>query len=356
MRVFQLLPTIAAGDAVSNDAIAIKGVLEDMGYTTAIFAENIDKHLPSGTAYPIRRMPKPSAADTVLYHLSTGSELNYRLAEMKAKKGIIYHNITPSYFFRPYNGFLTDLLDAGRKEAAFLADKADFCIADSEYNRQELIDMGYKCDISVRPVLIPFSEYRTRPDGDVLRKYDSDGFVNFLFVGRVAPNKKHEDIIKTFYCYKKHCNPNSRLLFVGSWQGCELYYKRLLKYIKALELSDVIFAGHVSFHELIAYYQVADIFLCMSEHEGFCVPIAEAMYFGVPIIAYDACAVSGTLGDAGILLKEKNPAEAAFAADRIIRDTTLRRELISRERKRQSELSYNNVKTTLEQQLKKYIG
>lgn len=356
MRVLQLLPTIAAGDAVSNDAVAIDKVLRSMGYKTEIFAENIDKRLPSGTACHISRMPRLTQNDTVLYHLSTGTEINFSLGKMKAKKGVIYHNITPSYFFLPYNGDLTELLDYGRKGAAYLADKVDFCMADSEYNKKELLELGYKCDISVRPILIPFTDYRSKPDSDVLRKYDSDGYVNFLFVGRVAPNKKHEDIIRTFCCYQKYCNPKSRLIFVGSWQGTELYYKRLQRYINALEVPNIIFTGHVSFAQLIAYYQVADVFLCMSEHEGFCVPLVEAMYFGVPIIAYDSCAVSDTLGGSGILLQNKNPLEAALAANKLITDTAFKREIVAEQRKRQQDFSYNTVKSQFEEQIHKHLA
>lgn len=356
MRILQLLPTIAAGDAVSNDAVAIDKVLRSMGYKTEIFAENIDKRLPSGTACHISRMPRLTQNDTVLYHLSTGTEINFSLGKMKAKKGVIYHNITPSYFFLPYNGDLTELLDYGRKGAAYLADKVDFCMADSEYNKKELLELGYKCDISVRPILIPFTDYRSKPDSDVLRKYDSDGYVNFLFVGRVAPNKKHEDIIRTFCCYQKYCNPKSRLIFVGSWQGTELYYKRLQRYINALEVPNIIFTGHVSFAQLIAYYQVADVFLCMSEHEGFCVPLVEAMYFGVPIIAYDSCAVSDTLGGSGILLQNKNPLEAALAANKLITDTAFKREIVAEQRKRQQDFSYNTVKSQFEEQIHKHLA
>ena len=356
MRVLQLLPTIAAGDAVSNDAIAIDKVLRSMGYKTDIFAENIDKRLPSGTASHVSRMPRLTQSDAVLYHLSTGTELNFSLGKLKAKKGIIYHNITPSYFFRPYNGDLTELLDYGRKGTAYLADKADFCMADSEYNKKELLELGYKCDISVRPILIPFTDYRSKPDSETLRKYDSDGYVNFLFVGRVAPNKKHEDIIRTFCCYQKYCNPKSRLIFVGSWQGTELYYKRLQRYINALEVQNVIFTGHVSFAQLIAYYQIADVFLCMSEHEGFCVPLVEAMYFGIPIIAYDSCAVPDTLGGSGILLHDKNPIEAAFVANKLITDTAFKREIVAEQRKRQQDFSYNIVKSQFEEQINKHLA
>jgi glycosyltransferase involved in cell wall biosynthesis len=355
MRVFQLLPTLAQGDAVSNDALAIGKVLRDMGFQTDIFAEHIDKHLPSGSARPVSRMPRLSANDVILYHLSVGSKLNETLERYPCRKGIIYHNITPSYFFQPYNGELQELLDAGRKGVQYLADKVDFCMADSAYNKKELEELGYTCKIFVRPILIPFSEYAKRPDPEVLSRYDSDGFVNFLFVGRVAPNKKHEDIIKTFYCYQKHCNPKSRLILVGSWQGAELYYRRLQRYVAALEVEHVTFTGHVTFPQLLAYYQTANIFLCMSEHEGFCVPLVEAMYFGVPILAYDACAVPDTLGGAGVLLQDKNPVEAALVADRIVRDTTLRREIVAQQRRRQQDFAYPTVRKLFETQLREAI-
>ncbi len=122
-----------------------------------------------------------------------------------------------------------------------------------------------------------------------------------------------------------------------------------MRYIKALELKDVIFTGHVSFTELIAYYQIADVFLCMSEHEGFCVPLVEAMYFGVPIIAYNACAVPDTLGGSGILLHDKDPLEAAMAADRLLTD------IVAQQRRRQQDFAYNKVRNQLEEQLINFL-
>ncbi len=356
MRVFQLMPTIAMGDAVSNDAVAVGKVLRSMGYDTEIYADSIDKRLPSGTARSFDKFPRITSNDTIIYHLSTGSAMTYVLNNYKCRKGIIYHNITPSYFYRPYNGEMVETLEYGRNSIAQLADKVDFCLADSEYNMRELRELGYKCSISVRPVLIPFTDYAQRPDDTIIKQYDNDGFVNFLFVGRIAPNKKHEDIIKIFYTYHKYCNPKSRLIFVGSWNETELYYRRLLRYVDALGLDNVVFTGHITFRQLLAYYQIADMFICMSEHEGFCVPLVEAMYFGVPVMAYNAAAVPDTLGGTGILLNDKDPFEAALMADRVLTDTALRREIISEQRRRQQDFSYNAVKSQLEEQLRAVIG
>lgn len=268
---------------------------------------------------------------------------------------MIYHNITPSYFFQPYNAKLTQLLKDGLTGVLNLVGAFDFCLADSEFNKQALLEMGYTCPIAVRPVLIPFSDYAKKPTQEIIDRYDNDGYVNFIFVGRIAPNKKQEDVIRAFSCYQRFCNPKSRLILVGSWSGAESYYRRLCRYTAALQAENVLFTGHIPFPDILAYYHVADLFLCMSEHEGFCVPLVEAMYFGVPILAYRACAVPDTLGDSGILLDKKDPVEAAMVADRILTDTSLRRELVARQRRRQQDFSYGAVRALLESQLREFL-
>jgi glycosyltransferase involved in cell wall biosynthesis len=153
----------------------------------------------------------------------------------------------------------------------------------------------------------------------------NDGRHNILFVGRISPNKKQEDVIRAFCCYRKEYDPESRLILIGSAGSMENYLEALKDYVRQLGLEEsVVFPGHIRFAEILAYYRTADVFLCMSEHEGFCVPLVEAMYFGVPIAAYAAAAVPDTLGNGGLLLDSKEPAYAAAAMDRIIRDEGLR--------------------------------
>src|SRR5690606_3919553 len=139
-----------------------------------------------------------------------------------------------------------------------------------------------------------------------VERFSKDGYTNLLFVGRIAPNKKQDDIIKIFYYYKKFINPESRLILVGSYIGMERYYSELIKLVNDLDLQDVFFTGHIPFESILAYYQISHLFLCMSEHEGFCVPIVEAMLFDLPIIAYRSSAVPATLGNAGFVVSEKN--------------------------------------------------
>lgn len=355
MRVVQLLTTISFGDAVSNDTIALRGAIEGMGLKTAIYAENIDLRLPRHTAEPVEKLRRLERDDVLIYHKSTGTELSFKLSGYKCRKMMIYHNITPPEFFKPYNTAAAALTEYGLEGVRHLKNKVEYCLADSAFNRANLLDMGYTCPIDVRPILIPFDDYKQSPDESIIKKYTSDGWTNIVFVGRIAPNKRHENLIRTFYHYKK-INPKSRLILVGSYASMENYYERLLKYAESLNLSDVIFTGHIKFNQILAWYRAADVFLCMSEHEGFCVPLAEAMFFDVPIIAYDTSAIADTLGGSGILLKDNDPLFAAMAADRLVRDRELRVAVVQGQRRRLEDFRYEKIRTLFEGCLRNFMG
>ena len=355
MKVLQLLPTLAMGDAIGNDVRALEKVIRGMGYQTGIYAEVIDGRLPEGTAQQVEKMPRLSGEDVILYHMSTGSELNFSLEKYPCRKLMVFHNITPPRFFKGYNDAAMESAEYGMRGLCHLADKVDGCMADSAYNGDILRELNYRCPITVRPILIPFADYAKEPDASVMEHSKDDGYTNFIFVGRVAPNKKQEDVIRAFYCYKKYCNPKSRLFIVGSYNGMERYYHRLRRYVGALELDNVVFTGHIPFAQILAYYHLADLFLCMSDHEGFCVPLVEAMYFNLPILAYDSSAISDTLGGSGILLPTNDPMEAALAADRVLRDSELRREVIAEQHRRQQEFAYPEIRKVFEGQLQHFI-
>ena len=135
----------------------------------------------------------------------------------------------------------------------------------------------------------------------------------------------------------------------------ERYYHRLRRYVGALELDNVVFTGHIPFAQILAYYHLAELFLCMSDHEGFCVPLVEAMYFNLPILAYDSSAISDTLGGSGILRPTNEPMEAALAADRVLRESELRREVIAEQHRRQQEFAYPEIRKVFEGQLQHFI-
>ena len=328
MKIIQLLPTMSFGDAVSNDTLAIRRMIREMGIETEIYAENIDNRLPKGSVKPMREMPELGDEDLLIYHGSTGDPLNMWVPRLGGRKVMRYHNITPPEFFRGYSEEAAVRSASGLREMQLTARAFPYGIADSDFNRQDMRKLGFKCPIDVCPIVIPLEDYDQEPDEKVLKQYQGDGVTNLLFVGRIAPNKKQENVIRAFWHYRKNWNPKSRLFLVGSSTGMESYLGRLKKYVKALGIEEsVVFPGQISFRAILAYYRLADVFVCMSEHEGFCVPIIEAMYFGKPIVALKAAAVPGTMGGAGLLLDEADPAIAGTAIDRIMRDEELREAL-----------------------------
>lgn len=331
----QLLPTLSYGDAVSNSALGISRALSKFGIKNAIYAETIHpkmmRYAKSATRCP-RNQP-------VIYHMSIGSNLAHSIPEFEQTKIMIYHNITPPHFFSGYNPLVEQLCRDGRKQLISIKDYFDYAFADSEFNRQELLEIGYS-NTSVVPLIINFDEYNITPSNDIIEAYNSnDGYVNLLFVGRIAPNKKQEDIIKVFYYYKNYINQRSRLFLVGSHNGMERYYNELKTLVESLQLTDVIFTGHIPFNQILAYYCIADLFLCMSEHEGFCVPLVEAMLFDLPIVAYDSSAIASTLGNAGFLVSKKDYKAIAELVQIILDNQAIRDRLAHNRKARLEELS-----------------
>ncbi|MCQ2533996.1 MAG: glycosyltransferase [Clostridia bacterium] len=359
MKVIQMIPTLALGDAVGNDTFALKKVLMDLGYETSIHTHVLDSRLPDSCCEIIigNQMPEVDEDDVVIYHMSTESRLNFDLETMNCRKIMIYHNITPVEFMKDCSYTIQKHSIAGYAGLKNLVGKIDYCLADSEFNKQDLIKYGYTCPIDVRPILIPLDDYKKKPDSKTIKTYGSDGFTNILFVGRIAPNKKHEDIIAAFAYYNKNVNSKSRLILAGSNSGFENYDAKLKKYAETLGVMDnVIFTGHISFKEILAFYSIASVFLCMSEHEGFCVPLAEAMFFKVPIIAYDACAIPYTLDGSGALIDSKNPVEVALLIDRIVKDEELRNKIIEGQNRRLEDFQYEKVKELFAGYLKDFIN
>ena len=354
MRVIQLLPSLSMGDGVGNDCLAIKDMLRRNGFDTEIYAEHIDPRLGKKAARPAEELPDLDEKDVVIYHLSTGTQLNYEVAKLKAKLIIRYHNVTPPEYFADYDIGAYQNSKSGLAGVRFLGEKARHVMAVSAYNKEDLVKMGYREEgIQVFPILIPFEDYEKKADRDLVASL-KDGRTNIIFTGRLVPNKKQQELIKTFYYYKKYYDKEARLFIVGT-APIPIYEMQLKQYVEKLGLSDVYFTGHVKFNQILAYYRIADIYLCMSEHEGFCIPLVEAMYFKIPIIAYDSSAVGETLGGAGILLKEKNCLLMAGAADRIRRDDKLRQVLIEGEQERLKQFMPERIEYAMMQYIRSVI-
>lgn len=355
LKIVQVVPVLAFGDAIGNETIALKNLMNELGYKTEIYYySGMDSRLPKKVAKPMRKLRvKPD--DIIIYHLATGTQANYDIAHYNCKIIVRYHNITPPEYFEGYDEAARKVCEDGYAGARYLADKVDYVWADSQYNLNDLKKMGYKCPAEVIPIILAMDDYDKKPNVNTVEKY-KDGTINFLFTGRVVPNKKLENVIDSFYYYHQYIDTNSRLIFVGNCESTPRYYQKLQHYIEKLGIKkSVVFPGHIRFDEVLAFYEVADAFICLSEHEGFCVPLVEAMKFNVPIVAYNSSAIGETLGGAGILLEDNNPFYVAEWMNLLITDYAMRSQVIDEQRERLQYFMPENVKKQFYESIKKIV-
>ncbi len=329
MKIVQVLDYFTTGNAVANCAVMYYKMTLRLGIESVVAARLSDKRKPF--VKEISYLEHLKEDDIVMYHMCIGTPLNKKICHYPCKKVLVYHNITPPAMLTPYEPSIAAACEEGLEQLLYMRDYFSVCLAMSEYNKQDLIRYGYRKELItvMPPYSIAKSQYQKEPDIKAMQKY-GDGWVNIVFVGRISPNKRQEELIRIFKYYKIHVQAQSRLILAGHGEGS--YYDRLRKYTENIEVKDVIFTNQIPFSELLAIYRTATVFLCASGHEGFCIPIIEAMYFDIPVIAYDAGAIKDTMGGAGILLKDKNPALAAKIIREICTDSALRQRLIERQR------------------------
>jgi glycosyltransferase involved in cell wall biosynthesis len=321
-----MLAALSFGDAIGHEALRVQQILRNQGFDSDIFAESVHPEM-AGKARKLWDYRGVSSPDNVLIlHFSIGAGVSTFAYHLPDRLLLIYHNITPARWFVPYHEHLAGLCYHGRRELAAFVERTSLALGDSEFNRAELEAVGFH-PTGVLPLLLEREQLALQPSPTILEMFD-DEKTNFLFVGRVIPNKRLEDIIKFFYFYQKFIDSNSRLLLVGEIKGFERYFDSLVRLVDDLALKDVILTGHVDTDDLAAYYQVADLYVCLSEHEGFCVPLIEAFRFGVPVMAFEAGAVPETLGGAGILIREKRFEEIAEMAHLLVHDEDFREKVV----------------------------
>jgi len=331
--VHQILPNLAFGDAISNSARWIRRTLQVEGFVSEIFVRYIDSAV-AGECYPFAQ-GCIAADDVIVYHHSIGSELTPCVVAHTGPKCLIYHNITPSEFYEPYRPELAKLLRQGRDELRLLARSFPISAGDSEYNARELCEAGFVTP-SVLPICVDPSQWDFPPDAKLMNQLQRSQ-TNLLFVGRLAPSKKQDDLLRNFQAYL-HFDPTAVLHLIGAGSPDDPYVKRLRLLVASLELTErVNFTGQVSEAQLAAYYRTAHLFWSMSEHEGFCVPLVEAMWHDVPVFAYKSSAVTETLGAGGLLFTHKeNMSELAAAAWLLTQDAELRTKVVVAQRQRRS--------------------
>jgi glycosyltransferase involved in cell wall biosynthesis len=346
VRVDQWVPTLHGGDAIGDSARLMRRALRAWGHEADIFALEVDERL-RGEAMAYGEWRPGGPRDVVLFHYALPSPLTEGFRRQRSRRILLHHNITPPEFFLGYDPEMARICRLGQEQLASLRDCADLGLADSEFNRLELERAGFG-RTGVLPIYLDFARYR-EPPNRVLLNALRDGRTNLLFVGRVAPNKRHEDLIRLVSLWKRYISSDVRLLIVGKLPRRRHYLDALqaLMYEEGLTPWEVVFAGHVEHDDLLACYAAADLFVSMSEHEGFGLPLVEAMLMNVPILAYGAAAVPDTLGGAGVQFSSKSLAEVAEVGHRLVTDAGLRQGVLRGQERRLAAFSPATVESAL---------
>ncbi len=326
VAVHQVLATLGYGDAIGNEVLGIRRVLRQAGYRSHIYVQTADPRLEDATR-DYRELLAESAADNVLiHHFSLGSRASRLAFALPDRMLLVYHNITPPEHFVGLRTPLTRSCFEGRRELRAYVPRCGLAVGDSEFNRAELAAMGFP-RTGVLPVVPDFTHLDGAPDRLLARGFD-DGRTNILFVGRLMPHKCIDDLVRFFHAYRRIYNPRCRLLLVGAFDGFKAYLGSVGELIARLRVPDVHIIGHVSNEQLTALYDVADVFLSASEHEGFCVPLVESFYKRIPVVAFAAAAVPATMDGSGVLYDYKDPRHVAALLHAVVSDPALEEEIV----------------------------
>ncbi|HLZ47413.1 MAG TPA: glycosyltransferase, partial [Candidatus Limnocylindria bacterium] len=332
LSAHQLAPTVAYGDAVGNDCFELQRLYWSRGVASDLFAAEAKPEVRQFVR-PWRDLERlPVDGTSLQVHISMGNDALWDIAKLPQRKTVVYHNITPARFFEGLNEHARRYSEIGREQLAEFAKVAELGIADSRYNEQELVRAGF-AKTAVVPIIVDWSAFDVAPDPAVLREL-ADERTDILAVGQILPQKAVHKVVAAFAKYREG-DRSARLWLVGSHAMSEGYLATVREAIRANGLEDAVtLTGSVSMPALVAYYRGATALVTLSEHEGFCVPLLEAMRAGLPVVASDAGAIPDTLGDAGILLSDTEPDTVAAALERAVRDAALRKDLVARGHRR----------------------
>jgi glycosyltransferase involved in cell wall biosynthesis len=361
VRVDQFVPGFAPHDAISNHVLQVRRVLREAGFDSEIYGgEWVDDRLRA-EARPYQEWTSRRRGAVLLYHASTHSQMAGWLAERALEGERIlsdYHNITPASFYARWLPDAAASMVLARNELVDLAPHVELAVADSRFNEQELIDVGYARTGTCR-LLVDLERYHDPPDARALvrlrRRRDSGG-AQWLFVGRVAPNKCQHDVIAAFAVYRRLFDPKARLTLVGGINAPR-YLRALQSLARDLEVAESVeMLDGVGHDELLAHFATADVFVCLSEHEGFCVPLLEAMELGLPVVAHAAAAIPETVGPGGVLLADKDPLEVACSVAELLSDAARRQALVAAGRARAAEFALERTSAQLLEALRRHLG
>jgi glycosyltransferase involved in cell wall biosynthesis len=346
MVVNQWVPAAHKGDAIGDSARKVRDMLRAAGHEADLFALTIDEAL-QGDVRPFAD-PAARGGHLTIFHFALPSPMTEAFASLRGTRVLQYHNITPAAFFAPYDPGLFRLAALGRSELKTLVGRVDLALGDSEFNRSELAEMGF-APTGVLPVAVNTERITRAARRPALEQILSDGLINILFVGRIVPNKKIEDHIRLGEIYKRYTDNYYRFIFVGRYDGVPRYYAQVRALVSEFQMlpDRVWFTGPVPDEDLAAFYRWADVYVSLSEHEGFCVPLVEAMAADVPVLAYAAGAVPETLGGAGVLFSPKDLELAAEAMAMLVYDRPFRDSVIAGQRRRLEDFSPSRLESRL---------
>jgi L-malate glycosyltransferase len=353
MRIHQLVPSISPGDATSNHILEIDKRLRRWGFESHIYAQRINPKIrkrirPLAEIRPFLKQKN----DLLIYHYNIFHFSAHLFQTAKCRRILVYHNITPTHFYTDWDKANANNCRLGRISLQRLQ-QCDLAIGDSDFNRQELVEVGFDAGkTAVVPIFLPVDRWNALPSNAALQKEMRQAkTTNWLTVGRIAPNKAVEEVIRLFHVYKNQINADAHLYLVGS-QTIKTYSQEIKNLVASLDLTaNVSFPGRVSDVQLKTYYQNADLFISASYHEGFCVPLIESMFFELPILARNATAIPETLGQAGIMFNQLGYLETAEMAHLIMTDVPLRQQIIATQKQRLQAFLPNAAEARLQEAL-----
>ncbi len=347
MIINQWIPAAHRGDAVGDNARVMRDLLRSWGHESEIYAITIDTDLVS----EIRPWDDADArqGDVTILHFAIPSPMTRVFGTLPGVRVLQYHNITPAHFFAAYDPGICRMAAEGRRELATLAGRTDLALGVSDYNRQELLALGFE-RTGVLPIVVDTARLTSADPVPALESLLQDGLANILFVGRIAPNKKIEDHIRLAEQYKRYVDIYYRFIFVGNYNAVPGYYATVRALIAEYQMlpDRFWFTGPVPDRELAAYYRHAHAYVSLSEHEGFCVPLVEAMAMDVPVLAYSAAAVPETLDGAGVGFAPKDLELAAEWLGALVYDEPLRQQVIAGQRRRLAAFSLDQLAPRLQ--------
>ncbi len=350
MIVNQWVPAAHRGDAVGDSARRVRNLLRGMGHQSDLFALTIDDDLRDD----VRPFDDSASrqGDVTIFHFALVSPMTAAFAALPRGRVLQYHNVTPAHFFAAYDANVFRLCTLSRDDLRTLVGHTDLALGDSEYNRQELASMGF-ARTGVFPIAIDTARITHAAPRPALDAVLDDGLHNFLFVGRIVPNKKIEDFIRLAEFYKRYVDEHYRFIFVGRTDGMPRYYSMVRALIAEFQMpaDRFVFTGPVPDDDLAAYYRSASVYLSLSEHEGFCVPLLEAMAADVPVMAYASTAVPDTLGGAGVLFEPKDMEFAAELLGELAYNDAFRAQVIAGQRQRLRDFGDDRITRELQRLL-----